>query len=721
MNEDNNNDIHNNNNERSNNKGLSSSLGSNSPTAIPIINNNRSHHHNKKKKNNHHQKPNNLANEFKKRHSFSLISIDNNNPSTPLNIPPSPLSSHTIPFYLGHSPPNSSLPSSSTTIIPSANVIPSTTTQEEDSHNLPMDTIFDYGMSPTKRQLQNNHLDDVFDNLKEEEEKQPYNKLSNDNISDFSKLSNSIDEAFKNTIKEEEEEEKLVHNENDKNNNKEKEEANNIISSSDEPFPDLNTNIKDILKGKVSFEEYGKRFIVVGLEYECHRFESINELFKHISSENVDNESFWIDCQQCSPNEIHELQKYFDFHPLTTEDCITNDSGEKWEIFDNYMFLVFTGQVADKVSAVQNEYLPCFLNILIFDNFILTIHDKPIEGLDLLMKRIERDFEMEYRLSRFAKQRLNTSLSNVGLRGDSNNNNNNEWPTVGVIGDSSISLHKYDMKRSLSKLNLETSTSIEPLAPNDVLIDIDSNNNNNNTTPLSPTTTTNKPSSGRVFSPITRKIDDNIRKSTVIPSPSWVFYAYLDAIIDMYIPKVDALVRECDTLDEFTISLNTTEKEDLLWRISMNKRKTIVLRKLLLPKQKMITYLVSPRVVLPFIEQNVQIYLRDVLDHLTYCCDRLEMARDSLNQCHSNYLTRVQIEIAQNSQKTDAFMNRITVFASIFGPLSVISGIWGMNVKVPGQADVENNLYWFFGICGFMVVLSLVLIILLRKQLIKMN
>jgi len=65
------------------------------------------------------------------------------------------------------------------------------------------------------------------------------------------------------------------------------------------------------------------------------------------------------------------------------------------------------------------------------------------------------------------------------------------------------------------------------------------------------------------------------------------------------------------------------------------------------------------------------------------------MARDSLNQSHTNYLTRVQIEIAQSSQKTDAFMNRITVFASIFGPLSVISGIWGMNVKVPGQ-DVDN-------------------------------
>ncbi|EFC47045.1 predicted protein [Naegleria gruberi] len=308
------------------------------------------------------------------------------------------------------------------------------------------------------------------------------------------------------------------------------------------------------------------------------------------------SKSFWIDCQQSSADDIHTLQKYFGIHSLTSEDMINNDSGEKWEVFDNYMFMIFTGQIADKVAS--NDYLPCHLNVLIFENCIITIRAE-------------------------STPRRNDSAD------------------------------------------------------------------------------------------VVRK-----RKSTTIPSPSWVFYAYLDAIIDVYIPKVDSLTRECDTLDEFTVSLNTTEKEDLLWRIALNKRRTIVLRKLLLPKQKMITYLVSSRVPLPFIDKEIQLYLRDVLDHLTYCCDRLDIARDSLHQSHTNYLTRVQIEIAQNAQKTDAFMNRLTVFASIFGPLSVLSGIWGMNVKVPGQ-DIDS-LYWFFGICAFMVILSLTLVMLLRKQLVSM-
>ncbi|KAG2381834.1 hypothetical protein C9374_006218 [Naegleria lovaniensis] len=373
--------------------------------------------------------------------------------------------------------------------------------------------------------------------------------------------------------------------------------------------------------------------------------------------EDKGEEAFWIDCQQCSPEEVNELQKYFRFHPLTAEDCINNDSGEKWEVFDNYLFFSITGQIADK--AAMNEYLPCYLNILIFDNCVVTIHDKPIEGMNLLMNRIEKEFEFDrkYNQKIRAKQSFREQQE--------------------VIEEIHSTLENTEKKQAQPLSMAGTSES----------------------TPL-------------------RLKKGRAKKSTYIISPSWVFYAYLDAIIDVYIPKVDNLIRECDTLDEFTVSLNTSEKEDLLWRIALNKRRTAELRKLLLPKQKMITYLVSSRVEIPFMDRDVQLFLRDVLDHLMYCCDRLEIARDSLNQSHTNYLTRVQIEIAQNSQKTDAFMNRITVFASIFGPLSVLSGIWGMNVKVPGQG--EDNLYWFFGLCSFMAIIVITMIILLRKQLVNM-
>jgi len=352
----------------------------------------------------------------------------------------------------------------------------------------------------------------------------------------------------------------------------------------EDKIPELGTNIRDILKGKLSFEEYGKRFFVVGLGYECHRFETVQSLTEHISEENQEAESFWIDCQQSSPEDIHFLQKYFGFHPLTAEDCIHNDSGEKWEVFDNYMFIVFTGQIADKVA--MNDYLPCHLNLLIFDNCILSVHDKPIEGMDLLMQRIEKEFEIDYTMSKKLRRR------NLPSTAESQQAFMENVKVLDVPKDSP----RHFIRRSASRGFDEDPSSMD----------------------------------GQTKVVHADQKPKHERKSTSIPSPSWIFYAYLDAIIDMYIPKVDNLTRECDTLDEFTVSLNTSEKEDLLWRIALNKRRAIVLRKLLLPKLKMITYLVSPRMVLPFIEREVQIYLRDVLDHLTYCCDRLVRKIDNI-------------------------------------------------------------------------------------------
>lgn len=80
-------------------------------------------------------------------------------------------------------------------------------------------------------------------------------------------------------------------------------------------------------------------------------------------------------------------------------------------------------------------------------------------------------------------------------------------------------------------------------------------------------------------------------------------------------------------------------------------------------------------------------------------------------------MSKTSMEIAAATARTDDFINRLTIIAVIISPLALISGIWGMNVKVPGQ-DVDN-LYWFFGIIGGMVILSLVLVLVFQRHLLR--
>ena len=48
----------------------------------------------------------------------------------------------------------------------------------------------------------------------------------------------------------------------------------------------------------------------------------------------------------------------------------------------------------------------------------------------------------------------------------------------------------------------------------------------------------------------------------------------------------------------------------------------------------------------------------------------------------------------ERQEQTADVLGKLTVLGTIVLPMNIITGMWGMNVLVPGQ-DVEN-LYWFW-------------------------
>jgi magnesium transporter len=91
----------------------------------------------------------------------------------------------------------------------------------------------------------------------------------------------------------------------------------------------------------------------------------------------------------------------------------------------------------------------------------------------------------------------------------------------------------------------------------------------------------------------------------------------------------------------------------------------------------------------------------------------LQHYEKTLGRAHSNYLAQISIEITQASNRTNDVVLKMTLIASVLVPLNIITGLWGMNVEVPGQR--AGGLDWFFGILGVMVVLVAVTVWLVRK------
>lgn len=293
------------------------------------------------------------------------------------------------------------------------------------------------------------------------------------------------------------------------------------------------------------------------------------------------------------------------------------------------------------------------LHVLIFDRYALTIHEKPIRGLDLLVKRLYTEYELES----IAESLLRSSRSASSLVSSGEDGVHNIIPSQ----SSTSSLYKY-----------ETPTSIAKLAES------------------SPSKYTLKP---------------------VITSPDWILFAFLDGIVDIYIPIVTSISHEVDHIDELVTKLANSEQKEVLQRMGLANRTIIHMKRLLVRKQQLADFMVLSNT--PFMKERTKVRMKEVVDHLEWCLERLESAKDALSHTASTHMMHIQVEIARAASRTASFINRFSFYGGIAAPIMLIISWFGMNVRVPGQEF--DNLTFFFGILAFMMILAIGLLIVMRK------
>ena len=84
---------------------------------------------------------------------------------------------------------------------------------------------------------------------------------------------------------------------------------------------------------------------------------------------------YWADVCHPSLEVVQQLEHAFGFHPLTTEDVFITSTREKVEEFPKYLYIVFAERQFEPNS---NNVRLANVNILLFRNFILSIHIHPV-------------------------------------------------------------------------------------------------------------------------------------------------------------------------------------------------------------------------------------------------------------------------------------------------------------------------------------------------------
>lgn len=187
-------------------------------------------------------------------------------------------------------------------------------------------------------------------------------------------------------------------------------------------------------------------------------------------------------------------------------------------------------------------------------------------------------------------------------------------------------------------------------------------------------------------------------------SADWVLHGLLDALVDDYIPVVDAVD---ETIDRVETEVLEHASPHLLQQILIAKRNSLRLRRATAPQRDIMNRLSRgefPELVHP----ETSIYFRDIYDHLVRVEYLVEAVRDLSDGALQTYLSVV-------SNRMNEVMKVLTAAATVFLPLTVITGVYGMNFD-ENQFPSFGFEWGFAIVIAFMFVNSLVMLAYFRYR-----
>ncbi|TRM67897.1 hypothetical protein BD626DRAFT_394767 [Schizophyllum amplum] len=298
--------------------------------------------------------------------------------------------------------------------------------------------------------------------------------------------------------------------------------------------------------------------------------------------------TWWLDVQNPTDEEMRTLSKVFSIHPLTTEDIQMEEAREKIELFRNYYLVCFRSFDQDPYSPTHLE--PLNMYIIVFREGTLSFHFRPTP-------------------------------------------------------------HPQNVRRRIKQL-----------------------------------------------------------KDYISVTSDWISYALIDDITDAFGPLIQNIEYEVDSIDELVLILKEAEQSDMLRRIGTCRKKVMGLLRLMGNKADVVKGLAKRcnenwRVA-PTSDIVLFVKLTDIQDHLITMTQNLNHYEKILSRSHSNYLAQISIEMTDANNQINDVLSKLTALGTVLIPMNLVTGLWGMNVNVPGQD--HDGLVWFASIVAVLACFALV-------------
>lgn len=181
----------------------------------------------------------------------------------------------------------------------------------------------------------------------------------------------------------------------------------------------------------------------------------------------------------------------------------------------------------------------------------------------------------------------------------------------------------------------------------------------------------------------------------------YLAYAIIDAVVDSYFLILEKVGDHIETVEDQVI---LDPKPETISQIYKFKRAMLFMRRTVWPLREEITLLEKSGSDL--VRKPTAVFLRNLYDHTIQVIDTVENYRDIISGMHDTYLSSL-------NNRMNEIMKVLTILATIFIPLTFITGVYGMNFRYMPE------LYWkygYFAALGLMLIIVLTMIVHFKKK-----
>jgi magnesium transporter len=181
--------------------------------------------------------------------------------------------------------------------------------------------------------------------------------------------------------------------------------------------------------------------------------------------------------------------------------------------------------------------------------------------------------------------------------------------------------------------------------------------------------------------PLVKRWDDNadLAKHGV----GFLLWGLLDVVVDGHFDTVESLDTEIEELEDLLFDDNFRGPE--VQRRSFQLRKSLVmLRRVVLPTREVVNALM--RRESNFVDDVLMPYYQDVYDHVLRAADWTDSLRDLVS-------TILETNLTIQGNRMNEIMKAVTSWAAIAAVPTIITGYYGMNVRIfPGAGTLAGGL-----------------------------